>query len=38
MSDEEFAHIEQLAANLEPNDDSVEAIPVKGTVLSQKLD
>tara|TARA_A100001388_G_scaffold176257_1_gene131916 strand:+ start:3410 stop:4864 length:1455 start_codon:yes stop_codon:yes gene_type:complete len=36
MSDEEFAHIEQLAANLEPNDDSVEAILAKGTVLSHR--
>ena len=36
MSDEEFAHIEQLVANLEPNDDSVEAILAKGTVLSHR--
>jgi len=36
MSDEEFAHIEQLAANLEPNDDSVEAVLAKGTVLSHR--
>ena len=36
MSDEEFKHIEDIAANLEPGDDSVEAILAKGTVLSHR--